>query len=109
MPNAIKKLKQEEKKVVLAYAQLKLKANRLSKELDTMKQNIVDCFDRTKQNLIIVQDEHGNSFGSQKINRKRKQFDKDKFKVKYNDLYNEYQKIIEYSEYKAIGSDADAQ
>jgi len=26
MPNAIKKLKQEEKKVVLAYAQLKLKA-----------------------------------------------------------------------------------
>ena len=63
MPNAIKKLKQEEKKVVLAYAQLKLKANRLSKELDTMKQNIVDCFDRTNQNLIIVQDEHGNSFG----------------------------------------------
>jgi hypothetical protein len=37
MPNAVKKLKQEEKKVVLAYAQLKLKANRLSKELDTMK------------------------------------------------------------------------
>ena len=63
MPNAIKKLKQEEKKVVLAYAQLKVKANRLSKELDTMKQNIVECFDRTNQNLIIVQDEHGNSFG----------------------------------------------
>ena len=75
MPNAIKKLKQEEKKVVLAYAQLKLKANRLSKELDTMKQNIVDCFDRTNQNLIIVQDEHGNSFGLQKINRKRKKFE----------------------------------
>ena len=56
MPNAIKKLKQEEK-VVLAYAQLKLRANRLSKELDTMKQNIVDCFDRTNQNLIIVQDD----------------------------------------------------
>ena len=50
MPNAIKKLKQDEKKVVLAYAQLKLKANRLSKELDTMKQNVVDCFDRTNQN-----------------------------------------------------------
>ena len=72
MPNAVKKLKQEEKKVVLAYAQLKLKANRLSKELDTMKQNIVDCFDRTNQNLIIVQDENGESFGLQKINRKRK-------------------------------------
>ena len=46
-----KKLKQEEKKVILAYAQLKLKANRLSKELDTMKQNVVDCFERTNQNL----------------------------------------------------------
>ena len=73
MPNAIKKLKQEEKKVVLAYAQLKLKANRLSKELDTMKQNVVDCFDRTNQNLIIVQDEQGNSFGLQKIKRLRRQ------------------------------------
>jgi len=64
-----KKLKQEEKKIILSYAQLKLKANRLSKELDTMKQNVVDCFDRTNQNLIIVQDENGNSFGLQKINR----------------------------------------
>ena len=62
MTNAIKKLKQDEKKVILAYVQLKLKSNRLNKELDTMKQNIVNCFDRTNQNLIIVQDEHGNSF-----------------------------------------------
>lgn len=109
MPNAIKKLKQEEKKVVLAYAQLKLKANRLSKELDTMKQNIVDCFDRTNQNLIIVQDEHGNSFGLQKINRKRKKFETANFKIAHNDLYNKFTTDIEYSEYKAIGSDADAQ
>jgi|TARA_R100000149_G_C5823042_1_gene101587 hypothetical protein len=108
MANAVKKLKQDEKKQVLAYVKLKLTANRVLKELDTLRQNIVNVHDRTKQNLIIVQDEHGNSFGSQKINRKRKQFDKDKFKVKYNDLYNEYQKIIEYSEYKAIGSDANA-
>ena len=109
MPNAIKKLKQEEKKVVLAYAQLKLKANRLSKELDTMKQNIVDCFDRTNQNLIIVQDEHGNSFGIQKINRKRKKFETANFKIAHNDLYNKFTTELEYSEYKAIGSDADAQ
>ena len=109
MPNAIKKLKQDEKKQVLAYAQLKLKANRLSKELDTMKQNIVDCFDRTNQNLIIVQDEHGNSFGLQKINRKRKKFETANFKIAHNDLYNKFTTEIEYSEYKAIGSDADAQ
>ena len=109
MPNAIKKLKQDEKKVILAYAQLKLKANRLSKELDTMKQNIVDCFDRTNQNLIIVQDEHGNSFGLQKINRKRKKFETANFKIAHNDLYNKFTTDIEYSEYKAIGSDADAQ
>ena len=35
-----------------------------------MKENIVNLFDRTNQNLIIVQDENGNSFGLQKINRK---------------------------------------
>ena len=109
MPNAIKKLKQEEKKVVLAYAQLKLKANRLSKELDTMKQNIVDCFDRTNQNLIIVQDEQGNSFGLQKINRKRKKFETANFKIAHNDLYNKFTTEIEYSEFKAIGSDDNAQ
>ena len=103
MPNAVKKLKQEEKKVVLAYAQLKLKANRLSKELDTMKQNIVDCFDRTNQNLIIVQDEHGNSFGLQKINRKRKKFETANFKIAHNDLFNKFCTELEYSEYKAIG------
>ena len=109
MPNAIKKLKQDEKKQVLAYAQLKLKANRLSKELDTLKQNIVNVFDRTNQNLIIVQDEHGNSFGLQKINRKRKKFETANFKIAHNDLYNKFTTELEYSEYKAIGSDADAQ
>ena len=109
MPNAIKKLKQEEKKQVLAYAQLKLKANRLSKELDTLKQNIVDVFDRTNQNLIIVQDENGESFGLQKINRKRKKFETANFKIAHNDLYNKFTTELEYSEYKAIGSDNNAQ
>ena len=103
MPQAIKKLKQDEKKVVLAYASLKLKANRLSKELDTMKQNIVDCFERTNQNLIIVQDDNGESFGLQKINRKRKKFETANFKIAHNDLYNKFTTELEYSEYKAIG------
>ena len=107
MTNAIKRLKQDEKKVVLAYAQLKLKSNRLAKELDTMKQNIVDVFDRTNQNLIIVQDENGNSFGIQKINRKRKKFETANFKIAHNDLYNKFTTEIVYSEFKAIGeSDA---
>ena len=104
-----KKLKQEERTVVLAYAQLKLKANRLAKELDTMKQNVVDVFDRSNQNLIIVQDEHGDSFGLQKINRKRKKFETANFKMQHNDLFNKFCTEIEYNEYKAIGSDADAQ
>ena len=103
MANAVKKLKQDEKKQVLAYVKLKLTANRVSKELETLRQNIVNVHERTKQNLIVVQDENGNSYGSQKINRKRKQFDKDKFKVDHNDLFNEFQKTIEYCEYKAIG------
>ena len=108
MPNAIKKLKKDEKKVVIAYVQLKLKANRLTKELDTMKQNIVDCFERTNQNLIIVQDENGESFGLQKINRKRKKFETANFKIAHNDLYNKFTTELEYSEYKAIG-DTNAQ
>ena len=108
MTQAQKRLKQDEKKVVLSYVQLKLKANRLTKELDTMKQNIVDCFERTNQNLIIVQDEQGNSFGLQKINRKREKFETANFKIAHNDLYNKFTTDIEYSEYKAIG-DTNAQ
>ena len=108
MTQAQKRLKTDEKKVILSYVQLKLKANRLSKELDTMKQNIVDCFERTNQNLIIVQDEQGNSFGLQKINRKRKKFETANFKIAHNDLYNKFTTEIEYSEYKAIG-DTNAQ
>jgi len=103
MSNAVKKLKQDEKKVVLAYAMFKLKANRLAKELDTMKQNLIDVFDRTNQNLIIVQDEQGESFGLQKINRKRKKFETANFKIAHNDLYNKFTTELEYSEYKAIG------
>ena len=108
MQNA-KKLKQDEKKVVVAYATLKLKANRLNKELDSMKEHVVNLFDRTKQNMIFVQDEHGNTFGLQKINRKRKNLDRVKFKLAHLDLWNEYQKEIEYAEYKAIGEVSNAQ
>ena len=103
MTQVAKRLKQDEKKIVLSYVQMKLKANRLAKELDTMKQNIVDCFERTKQNLIIVQDENGNSFGLQRINRKRKKFETANFKIAHNDLFNKFCTEIEYSEYKAIG------
>jgi hypothetical protein len=103
MTQVAKRLKQDEKKIVLSYVQMKLKANRLAKELDTMKQNIVDCFERTKQNLIIVQDEQGNSFGLQKINRKRKKFETANFKIAHNDLFNKFTTEIEYCEYKAIG------
>jgi hypothetical protein len=109
MTNAVKKLKLEEKKVILAYAQLKLKSNRLAKELDTMKQNIVDVFDRTNQNLIIVQDENGNNFGLQKINRSRMKFETTSFKEQHNSLYNEFTTKIHYAEYKAIGGDHDEQ
>ena len=103
MTQVAKRLKQDEKKIVLSYVQMKLKANRLAKELDTMKQNIVDCFERTKQNLIIVQDENGESFGLQKINRKRKKFETANFKIAHNDLFNKFTTEIEYCEYKAIG------
>ena len=107
MTNAIKKLKQDEKKVIVAYGQLKLKSNRLAKEIDTMKQNVIDVFNRTNQNLIIAQDEQGNSFGVQKINRKRKKFETANFKIAHNDLFNKFCTEIEYQEYKAIGGSDD--
>ena len=50
-----------------------------------------------------LQAQHGNNFGLQKINRKRKSFDKDKFKLAHLDLWNAHQKEIAYCEYKAIG------
>jgi|TARA_R100001530_G_scaffold45451_1_gene34257 hypothetical protein len=107
MTNTVKKLKTDEKKIVLAYAQLKLKSNRLVKEIETMKQNLVDVFNRTNQNLIIVQDENSQSFGVQKINRKRKKFETANFKIAHNDLFNKFTTEIEYSEYKAIGDNHD--
>ena len=63
MTNAIKKLKQDEKKIDIAYAQLKLKYNRLAKELDTMKQNALDVVSRINKKLINVQDEQGKNNG----------------------------------------------
>ena len=107
MSNAIRKLKADEKKVILAYAINKLQLNRLSKELDTMKQNVVDVFERTNQNLVIVQDENGCSYGVQKIRRKRKKFETANFKIKHNDLFNQFCTEIEYNEFKAIGDNND--
>ena len=103
MSNTVRRLKADEKKIVMAYALIKLQSNRLNKELDKMKQNLVDVFERTKQNLVIVQDENGNSYGVQKIRRKRKKFETANFKIKHNDLFNQFCTDIEYSEYKAIG------
>ena len=65
-------------------------------------------FNRTNQNLIIVQDENGDSFGVQKINRKRKKFETANFKIAHNDLFNKFCTELEYQEYKAIGSDDNA-
>ena len=107
MSNAVKKLKADEKKVILAYAVNKLQLNRLSKELDKMKQNVVDVFERSKQNLVIVQDENGCSYGVQKIRRKRKKFETANFKIKHNDLFNQFCTEIEYNEFKAIGDNND--
>tara|TARA_R100001086_G_scaffold202362_4_gene118502 strand:+ start:1234 stop:1560 length:327 start_codon:yes stop_codon:yes gene_type:complete len=107
MSNAVKKLKADEKKIVMAYAINKLQYNRIGKELDKMKQNVINVFERTKTNLAIVQDENGSSYGVQRVRRKRKKFETANFKIKHNDLFNQFCTEIEYSEYKAIGDDND--
>ena len=91
----------------MSYDINKLQLTRLSTELDKIKQNVVDVFERTNQNLVIVQDENGCSFGVQKIKRKRKKFETANFKIKHNDLFNQFCTEIEYSEFKAIGDNND--
>ena len=97
------KLKQDEEKLIVAYANLKLKQNRLSKELDTMKQSVVNLFDRVKMNVVFAKDKQDNIFGIQRIHRKRKKFDTANFKIKHTDLFNKFTSEIEYNEFKALG------
>ena len=105
MSNAVKKirLKKDEEKLVVSYANLKLKANRILKEVDTMKPSVVNLFDRVKQNVVFAKDSNDNIFGIQRINRKRKKFDTANFKIKHTDLFNKFTSEIEYNEYKALG------
>jgi hypothetical protein len=109
MSNTVRKhrLKADEQKLVLSYVKQKTLMNRLSKELEKMKQNVVDLFDKAKQNVIFVQDEQGDTFGIQKINRKRQKFETSEFKLKYNDLYYKYCTEIHYDEYKVVGGTND--
>ena len=105
MSNAVKKirLKKDEEKLVVSYANLKLKANRILKEVDTMKPSVVNLFDRVKQNVVFAKDSNDNIFGIQRINRKRKKFDTANFKIKHTDLFNQFQTELEYNEYKPLG------
>ena len=107
MSNAVKKLKADEKKIIMAYAINKLQYNRIGKELDKMKQNVINVFERTKTNLAIVQDDNGSSYGVQRVRRKRKKFETANFKIKHNDLFNQFCTEIEYNEFKAIGDNND--
>ena len=97
------RLKQDEEKLVVAYANLKLKQNRLAKEIDTMKQSVVNLFENKKVNVIFAKDKQDNIFGIQRINRKRKKFDTANFKIAHTDLFNKFTSEIEYNEYKALG------
>ena len=105
MSNAVKKirLKKDEEKLVVSYANLKLKANRILQEVDTMKPSVVNLFDRAKQNVVFAKDSNDNIFGIQRINRKRKKFDTANFKIKHTDLFNQFQTELEYNEYKPLG------
>ena len=97
------RLNKDEEKLVVSYANLKLKQNRLAKEIDTMKQSVVNLFENKKVNVIFAKDKQDNIFGIQRINRKRKKFDTANFKIKHTDLFNQFTSEIEYNEYKALG------
>ena len=97
------RLKLQEETLIVSYANLKLKQNRLAKEIDTMKQEVVNLFDNKKVNVLFAKDKQGDIFGIQRISRKRKKFDTANFKIKHTDLFNQFTSEIEYNEYKALG------
>ena len=97
------RLKLQEESLTVSYANLKLKQNRLAKEIDTMKQEVVNLFDNKKVNVLFAKDKQGDIFGIRRINRKRKKFDTANFKIKHTDLFNKFTTEIEYNEYKALG------
>ena len=97
-----KKLKAEEKKVVLAYIEFKLKRNRLDRELFTMRESVVNLFKKTKLNILMVQNKQGETLGLQKRTIKRLDFNEKKFKADYPELYEKYKEMKTQEQYKTL-------
>ena len=102
MNKAVKKLKAEEKKIVLAYIEFKLKRNRLDRELFTMRESIVDLFKKTKLNILMVQNSKGVTLGLQKRTIKRLDFNEKKFKADNPELYEKYKEMKTQEQFKTL-------
>jgi|TARA_R100000149_G_C5729420_1_gene48971 hypothetical protein len=100
--NTAKKLKAEEKKIVLAYIEFKLKRNRLDRELFTMRESVVNLFKKTKLNILMVQNKQGETLGLQKRTIKRLDFNEKKFKADYPELYEKYKEMKTQEQYKTL-------
>ena len=108
MTKAQKKANAQEKKTIVAVAKLKLQVRRALKEIDTLMQNVEDTFNKTGAIMLIGQDENGDSYGLQRVPRKRQKFESKLFREQHNDLYYQFCTEIKYNEFKAIGG-TDAQ
>tara|TARA_R100000654_G_scaffold74217_2_gene108144 strand:- start:386 stop:706 length:321 start_codon:yes stop_codon:yes gene_type:complete len=102
MSKAVKKLKAEEKKIVLAFIEFKLKRNRLDRELFTMRDNIVELFKKLKLNVLMVQNAKGEMLGLQKRTIKRLDFNEKKFKADHPELYEKYKEMRTQEQYKTL-------
>jgi hypothetical protein len=100
--NTAKKLKAEEKKIVLAYIEFKLKRNRLDRELFTMRESVVNLFKKTKLNILMVQNKQGETLGLQKRTIKRLDFNEKKFKADYPELHEKYKEMKTQEQYKTL-------
>ena len=102
MSKAVKKLKAEEKKIVLAYIEFKLKRNRLDRELFTMRDSIVDLFKKAKLNILMVENTKGEMVGLQKRTIKRLDFNEKKFKADHPGLHEQYKEMRTQEQYKTL-------
>lgn len=107
MTNAVKRLSEQDKKVIVSYVQLKSTIKNLSKQVELMKPTLKDIFEKRKSNFVVAQNKDGDEFGIQKIERDFSIFQTKVFKEQQPDIYKQYLKKDKRVEYKAIEGNND--
>ena len=107
MTNAVKRLSEQDKKIIVSYVQLKSTIKNLSKQVELMKPSLKEIFEKRKSNFVVALDKNGNEFGIQKIERDFSIFQTKVFKEQQPNIYKQYLKTDKRVEYKTIEGNND--